>query len=264
VRPQDDFAPDHPLPVFLSREAETFEEPRRSPWLLKTGLVVVAAIVIAGTMTLSLGNPLNIFAEASPTDPPATQPIADQSTPPAAVQNQAAVDAAPTAGSAPPRQEVADTSNAASEGQAETTEPPPGALLKQFQSWAAAQDSGRQAGPGQPVQPGQDPRTQVEPIRPIVQDATTQAEAEQPAQDAAAEPQDNSAAARTVRRHRKGPSVQNARAEIRLTKRARPSVRPDGSARADARAPQDPRAAPDQPAQNAQSPTFLQSIGVNR
>ncbi len=279
MRTNDDFAPDHSLPVFLSREAHLFEEPRRSSWLLKAGLSVVAAMVIAAAMTFSLGNPMSIFADPAPTAPPAAQPIADQSTPPAAPRDQSTVDttqtvdnAPQTADSAPSHQDLADASSATSESQAEPKEPPPGALLKQFQSWAAAQDAGQQAGPAQPgqdtqtqvepIRPIQDATPQVEPVRPIVQDTTAQADPAQPAQDAATESQDDPAPVRAAQKHRKKRSAQNALAEIRPAKRPRAAVRPDANARADARPPQDPRAAPDQPAQ-PQSPSFFQSIGLS-
>ena len=56
MRTRDDFAPHHPLPVFLSGEADPYEELRGSPWLLKAGLfaVVVATIVIGAALTSEL------------------------------------------------------------------------------------------------------------------------------------------------------------------------------------------------------------------
>ena len=284
MRTRDDFTPDHPLPVFLSdetyAEAELYGELRRSSWLLKAGLSVVVAAVIAlgAAMSLSLGYPMKLFAEASETDPPAAQPIADQSTP-TALPNRSTVDAGQTVGSAPGRDKVADTSAPASDSQAESREPPTGALLKQFQSWAAAQDN---EGQDRPTQPAQDGPTQVEPVRPI-QDTTTQVEPVRPKQDAAtqAEPvppvqdtqtqdsQDNPAPVRAIRKHRKGPTVQNARAEVRTAKPPQAGSRRYWNARGearpaqDARAPQDPRAPEQQPAQNGQSPSLLQNLGLS-
>jgi hypothetical protein len=278
VRMKDDFAPDHPLPVFLSRGTEAYEEPRGSSWPLKAGLFVVAAIVVGAAMTLSFGYPKNIFADTSQADSPAAQVAPDQSAAPTTPADQSTDDAAQAAasapgsatGSVPNRDEVADTSSPAPaiESPAETQEPPSGALLKQFQSWAATQDAQRQAGlpqnsptQAEPIRPIQDAPAQVEPVRPIVQDAATQADPAQGAQDAATEPQDNPAPTRAARKHRKPAAVQNARAEIKPAKRARAGIRQD----ADARPPQDPRAAEQQqPAQNAQSPSLLQSLGLSR
>jgi hypothetical protein len=232
-------------------------------------------------MTFSLGYPMRMFADASPTAPAVTQPIADQSTPPTTLQSQSTVDAGQTVGSAANRDEVADaTAHAAaatapaSDGQPETREPPSGALLKQFQSWAASQDS--------QAEPTRDTPTQVEPVRPIVQDTQAPVEPIRPIQDAAAtqaEPtppvedaqtqvsQDNPAPVRAVRKHRKGPTVQNARAEVRPTaKPPRASTKRYWNASAetrtaeDARSPQDPRAPEQQPLQN--SPSLLRNLGI--
>jgi hypothetical protein len=279
------------LPVFLTGDAQLYEELRGSSWLLKAGLfvLVVAAIVIGAAMMLSLGYPMRMFADAAPTDPPATQSISDRSTPPTTLQRQSTVDAGQTVGSAPNRGEVADATAPASDSQPETREPASGTLLKQFQSWAASQDS--QAEPTQdtptqvePVRPIQDAPTQVEPVRPIVQDTQAPVEPIRPIQDAATQAestppvrdtqtqvsQDNPAPVHAVRKHRKGPTVQNARAEVRPTaKPARASTRQYWNASAetprtlqDARLPQDPRPDP-QPAQNAQSPSLLRNLGIS-
>lgn len=248
-----DFTSDHPLPVFLSSDAERYEEPRRSSFLLKTaGLFVVAAIVIGAAMTLVLGNPMNLFAEASVADTPAAQPTADQTTPPVQTPPvQSTADIEQTAAATSSREDVTATADIA-------PEPPSGALLKQFQSWAAQQDGQPQAEPAQPAQGAQ---TQVEPVRPI-QDATPQAEPARPAQDAATQPSDDTPApVRVVQKRRRARPVQNARAEIRIP-RPRPAAgaRPDRNARADARPPQDGRALEQQP--QPQTPSFLQSIGL--
>ena len=254
-----DFTSDHPLPVFLSTDTERYEEPRRSSFLLKTtGLFVVAAIVIGGAVTLTLGNPMNLFAvadsAASQADSATAQPTADQSTPPAQTPPvQSTADAGQTAGATPGRDDVtAAADNAA--------EPSSGALLKQFQSWAAQQDAQPQDAPAQGA-PTQGVQTQVEPVRPI-QDTTPQAEPARPAQDAATQPSDDTPApVRVAQKHRRTRPVQNARAEIRIPRpRPAPGARPDRTARADARPPQDGR--PLEQPQQAQSPSFLQSIGI--
>ena len=258
-----DFTSDHPLPVFLSSDAERYEEPRRSSFLLKTaGLFVLAAIVIGAAVTLTLGNPMNLFAEASVADTPAAQPTADQKQPtadqsPPPVQTppvQSTADAGPTAGATPSREDVTAAADNA-------PEPSSGALLKQFQSWAAEQDGPPQAEPAQPAQGAQ---TQVEPVRPIMQEATTRAEPARPVQGAPTTQimqDDPPAPVRVAQKHRRARPVQNARAEIRMP-RPRPvaGARPDRNVRADVRPPQDGRAVEQQPQQ--QSPSFLQSIGL--
>src|ERR1700737_3110379 len=82
---KDGFAPDHPLPLFLSEHAE---QPRRpgsgkardravSSRILKTGIVVVTAAAIDFAI-LSVGNPVALFASvtASLVDASALQPTA--------------------------------------------------------------------------------------------------------------------------------------------------------------------------------------------
>jgi hypothetical protein len=260
VPTRHDFTSDHPLPVFLSSDAERYEEPRRSSFLLKTaGLFVLAAIVIGAAVTLTLGNPMNLFAEASQADSAAAQPTADQSPPPVqAAPPQATADAGQTAGATASRDDVtAATDNA--------PEPPSGALLKQFQSWAAQQDGQPQAEAAQPAQGAQTlgVQTQVEPVRPI-QDATPQAEPTRSVQGAPTTQvmqDDPPAPVRAAQKHRRARPVQNARAEIRMP-RPRPvaGARPDRNVRADVRPPQDGRPVEQQP--QAQSPSFLQSIGL--
>jgi hypothetical protein len=246
------------LPVFLSSHAERYEEPRRSSFLLKTaGLFVVAAIMIGAAVTLTLGNPMNLFAEASQADTPAAQPTVDQSPPPVQTPPvQSTADAGQTAAAAPSRDDdvTAAGDNAAA--------PPTGALLKQFQSWAAQQDS-PQAEPAQAAQGAQTQgvQTQVEPVRPMIQDATTEAEPVRSVQGAPPTQvmqDDPPPPVRTAQKHRRARPVQNARAEIRIP-RPRPvaGARPDRTARADARPPQDGR-----PVEQSQSPSFLQSIGL--
>jgi hypothetical protein len=257
---KDDFAPDHPLPVFLSHRIEEDYEPQGSSPLLKASLFAMAAAVIGIAITLAFGDPRQLFADvmASLTDSSAARVTTDPSAPP--VQSTADAQALPQTASS---DAVAAAPDSASVSQADNGQAAANTLLKQFQAWAVQQDS--QAGPGQPVQNGP---AQVEPVRPI-QDAQapteTQAQAQpaQPEQEASTQVSDDApAAARPVRLHRKNHPIQNARAEVRQPKPPRAVARPPERT-AQARPAQDARP-PDQPAQSAQPPSLLQSLGLSR
>jgi hypothetical protein len=283
VQVKDEFAQDHaldhPLPVFLTGDRQRFEDEHGNSLLIKMSLLVVATIAIGVAMTLALGVPLpkNPFAaDTTPTDPPAARMIGDQSTPPnpAAPPNQSTVQLAstPTAdagqtasiaptGSTPAASDAAPDASADSQ----TAAPASGELLKQFQSWAAAQDSQPPAAPA-PSAPSQveaiRPIQQNEPVRPMQDTSPPQTDAAQSAPTTRII-QDDPLPARAVHKHHKPPLTQNARAEIGAPKAARPANRPDRATRAEARPPQDGRPT-DQPPQPAQPPSLLQSLGLSR
>jgi hypothetical protein len=265
---------DHPLPVFLSNRTEEYEEPKSSSWLRRISLFVMAVGVIGAAMTLSLGNPMNILGLADPSSAPSAtdqsasstassdEPQASPQTSPQTASPQTALPqtaAVQTAVVLPARDDAAAAASSP-QSDSQAANPPTGDLLKQFQSWAATQDS-------QP-QPAQDTQRQAEPIRPIVQEAQPQAEPPRPVQQAATpEADDPPAPVRAAPKRHKPRPVQNARAEVRpakppqAAKPAQAAGRPtDRTARADARAPQDGRPQEQQP--QPQTPGFLQSIGI--
>jgi hypothetical protein len=259
---KDDFTPDYSLPVFPSKRAVEPEQPDIgiawdraviSSRILKTSILVVTATAIA---ILLVGNPAAFFANvtASLVDISALQPGTNQSTP--TIQSTAGAEALPPTArdeppvnpganpeSAPPsddktaatdastRDETTAAFESANQRQTEIRQPSAEALFKQFQAWAAEEDT----------------RGQVEPV--------------QPAQDAPAQvAQDARPRIRPMQRHRHVRPVQNARAEIRPVRHARAKVRREQNARVQARPVQD-APAQDQSVQNAQAPSFLQSLG---
>jgi hypothetical protein len=209
-------------------------------------------VTAIGIAILSIGNPVALVANVTDwwVDKPALQPDADPS--PSTVQSIAGTqDLPPTATDAPARDQIAaavepadqraaaiepsDRSAAAVEpsdqSQAEVGQPLNEALFKQFQAWAAEEETRAQAGPAQPVQ--------AAPVR-AVQEAPAQV--------------------RSTKKQRRVRSVQNenARAEIR-PQRNRARVRQEQDAQVPPVA--DPRAQ-DQSMQNAQPPSLLQSLGL--
>jgi hypothetical protein len=218
------FASDDPLPLFLSDRADEHEQQAGSR-LPEARILVIAATVSGIAIALALGNPVKFFADAKPslTQISDQHPGTDQSTP--TFQSSADTQAlAPTARDAPIRDEIAATFDPADQSQSRIREALSGALLKQFQSWAAKEDA----------------RAQVEPVQPV-QDAHAQVLHHDRAID------------RPIRKHRRVRPVQNAQAEIRPVQKPRAGIRRDQNARV-VRPAQDARAQ-DQSVENAQPPS---------
>jgi hypothetical protein len=263
----DDFDPAHPLPVFLDDQYEqqgigTVRD-RAGTWsrVLKASILIAIAAVI-GVAALS-GNPVALVADvtASLVDNLGLQPATAPSTPTiqAAVDTQASPppaqeQAVPLAAQdTPARSEVAAAESAAQD-QAEKSEPPPEALFKQFQAWAAEKDAQSDVAPARPVQ---------DRSPPAAQNASSQA-----AENAPAEAAENARPSlrimqepphvRPVHSARAEMRTQNPRKQVRRPLYARPPVPPAQIARAqDARA--EAARAQEQPA--PQSPSFLPIFG---
>jgi hypothetical protein len=245
---QDGFEPDR-SPIFLSEQPDirkAWDMATISSRILKTS-IVAATVTAIGIAILSIGNPVALVANVTDWwgDKSALQPGADPST--STVQSVAGTQDLPqsiastqdlptTTTDAPTRDEIAAAVVPADQSQAEAgqplTEAQPviEALFKQFQAWAAEEETRAQAGSEQPVQ--------AAPVK-VVQDAPAQV--------------------RPMKKHRRVRSVQNARAEIRPHRNHRARVREEQDARVPPVA--DPRAQ-DQFGQNAQPPSLLQSLGL--
>jgi hypothetical protein len=255
------FQPDRP-PIFLSRHAEETEQPdvgtrwdvaTISSRILKTSILAVVVTAI-GIAVLSVGSPVVLVANVTDwwVDKPALQPEADPAT--STTQTIAGTQDSPTTTTdAPPREEIAaavesvepSQAEAAGQKQAETAgqrqaensqpitadnQPVTEELFKQFQAWAAEEETRKQAA-----------SAQAAPVR-VAQDGPAQA--------------------RPAKKHRRVHSVQNARAEIRPQRHHRARVREQQlDAREQVPPVADPRAA-DPSVQNAQPPSFLQSLGI--
>ncbi|MEH2609216.1 hypothetical protein [Bradyrhizobium sp. AZCC 1693] len=237
---KDGFQPDR-SPIFLSEYAEktepldigkTWNIAVISSRILKASIWAVTATAIAIAI-LSVGDPVALVENVTATwvEKPALQPDADPSPP--AIQSIAGTQDLPTTTSdAPARDDIAAASEPADQNQTEIGQPPAEALLKEFEAWAAKQDSRAQA---EPVQPAQAAPAQV------AQDAPVQAQ--------------------PTKKHRRARSVHNSRAEIRTQRNHRARVREEQNARVEVPAVPDARAQ-EQPVQNAQTPSLLQSLGL--
>lgn len=264
---EDGFHSDRP-PIFLSEYPDEIGQrdvgkrwdlATISSRILKTSILAVTVTAI-GIAVLSVGNPVMLVANVTDwwVDKPVLQPEADPAT--STTQTIAGTqDSLTTTTDAPPREEIAaavesvEPSQAEAAGQrqaetagqrqtevgqrqAENSQPitadnPPVTeeLFKQFQAWAAEEETRKQAGSAQAV-----------PVRVA---------------------QDDPAQARPAKKHRRVHTVQNARAEIRPQRHHRARVREQQlDAREQVPPVADPRA-PDPSVQNAQPPSFLQSLG---
>ena len=248
---EDGFQPDR-SPIFLSRNAEETEQPdvgktwdiaTLSSRILKASILAVVVTGI-GIAILSVGNPVALVANVTDwwVDKPALQSEPDPATPP--IQTIAATQDLPaTTTDAPARDETAAIGQPADQSQAETAQRPAEVvqsqaengppvteeLFKQFQAWAAEEETRAQARAGQAA-----------PVR-IAQDAPAQV--------------------RPVKKQRRARSVQNARAEIRPQRHHRARVQEEQDPRGQLPPVADPRAQ-DPAGQNGQTPTFLQSLGL--
>ena len=239
---KDGFQPDR-SPIFLSEYAEktepldigkTWDIAVISSRIFKMSIWAVTATAI-GIAILSVGDPVALVENVTATwvEKPALQPDAGPSAP--AIQSIAGTQDLPTTTSdAPARDEIAiaAASEPADQNQTAIGQPPAEALLKEFEAWAAKEDSRAQAAPVQPAQ--------VAPVQ-VAQDAPAQA--------------------RPTKKHRRARSVHNARAEIRPQRTHRARVREEQNARVEVPAVPDARAQ-EQSVQNTQPPSLLQSLGL--
>jgi hypothetical protein len=249
--------------------------PLTSRRAIKTSILIaivtaaaIAALFIADPVTLVANVTASLAGNTSPQPrvdqpPPSVEAAADM---PALTQTVAdAQDLAPPANDAPksdarsdaqsdPKNDsrsagIAGSEPAASQDQTETSrdqtansEPPADALFRQFQAWAADQDAQASA---RPAQPAQDAAAQIE------QDAPT------PAAERSQVPH------RLVERHRHVRAAHDAREE-RPAPGSRSARRPQ-NARAERRPVEDARAqdrsAQNTPVQNGQAPSFLPVFG---
>jgi hypothetical protein len=221
---------DHPLPLFLADEPEKegIGKVRAitviSSRVLKAGILVATGIGIA---ILSVGSPVAFFADLTSS---ALEPGTDQST--LTIQPTADAQALPPAAKdAATRDEIVATSESPGQSQTENSEPSSEDLFRQFQSWAAEKAARAQVGPVQSVQ------------------------------DAPAQVADNARApVRQMQKHRHVKPVDSVRAEIRPVENPQKKVRREQNARAQVPPAQDARLQ-DQSVQNAQAPSFLQTLG---
>jgi hypothetical protein len=237
---KDGFQPDR-SPIFLSEHAEKTEQPDiGKAWdiaiissrILKASIWAVTATAI-GIAILSVGDPVALVENVTATwvEKPALQPDAGPST--STIQSIASTqDLPPATTDAPTRDEIAAAVEPADQSQTEIGQPITEDLFKQFQAWAAEQETRAQVEPAQPVQ--------AAPVK-VVQEAPAQV--------------------RPVKKHRRVRSVQNARAEIRPQRNHRAKVREEQDARVQVPPVPDTRAQ-DQSVQNAQTPSLLQSLGL--
>jgi hypothetical protein len=158
---EDQFTSDDLLPLVLSGhtyEGHTYEREERGTLLLLNASILVLVVSLVGMVVLlSFGNPKKVFAdiEASLTDILALHPDTVHSTP--TIQSTADAKALPPTESGVPAR-VGIAADTTSLSQADISAAPPEALLKQFQGWAAREDT----------------RAQIETVRPV-QDARAKA-----------------------------------------------------------------------------------------
>jgi hypothetical protein len=235
----DGSPPSYGSPLFLSEYDGEPEQPgTEQAWdgavissrTLKTSILLATAAPIVFAV-MWVANPTVLFANAT-TSLASTFALPDETA------------LSPAARQAPSREEVAAALRAAFQSRTEARRQPAEALLTQFQTWAAAEQTNGDAAAAQnQTETGQpsaavlltqfqtwaaeeDSRTQVAPVQP---------------EGAGAQPvQDTRAQVRPIHKHRQVRPVQNARAEIRPAHETQ--VRREQNARAQDRSVQNVQA----------------------
>ena len=224
---------DQPVPLFLSDQTEEPEQPgigkawdraAISSRILTTSILVVTAAAIV--FAILVGNPIALLANATASLVGTSASQDDTQSMPTIQSTADAQALPPTTEDAPTGDNTAAAFKTADQSQTEIRQPPPEALFKQFQAWAAEEDAQAQ------VQPVQDAQPQVQDDQARVANARAE-----------------------VR------PVKNARAHVRSEHDARAKVRHLKNARARMRREQNTQAQV-QPVQNAQPPGLLQSLGL--
>jgi hypothetical protein len=249
VQTTERFAPRDPLPRFLSDHADEYEtraverEPRESIWLLNGSILVMTTALISIAITLSWGNPVKVFTDTRAALMDASSQAA--TTPQVAADTRVLPPAA--TGTSTPEETPAASADSAEQKQADIA-PPAGALLGQFEAWAARQYERAQDAPAE-TQSKAEPKVEAkaEPARPVDEPPARRSRV--------TEAQDDEPPVRIVRRHRPIRPVQNARAEMRSVRKPAARVRQEQTARAVARPQQEVRPQ-ELPAQNAAPPSF--------
>jgi hypothetical protein len=265
----DGFTPDR-SPLFLSEHPESAEQldigkalnrATMSSRVLKASMVAVTTTAI-GIAILAVADPVEILGNVTALWVEKSTPQPDSAAPAPTTQSIASTQEVPPARDMPAHEEIAVAAvepanpgqanpNQANPGlaepgqanpaqaepsQAEIGQPVTEALFKQFQAWAAEEESRAKA---EPVQPAQAAPVQAAPVQ-VARDAPAQVQ--------------------PTKRHRRARSIQNARAEIRPHRTHRARVREEQNAPMPIAPVPDPRAQ-EQAVQNFQPPGFLQSLG---
>jgi len=257
----DDSAPDHSLPLFLSSDVEETEQ-RGSSRILRAGLLGLTALAVGGA-TLLLGGPVSritaVTASFIGTSAPAPSPNNDAPASPA--QPIIEAQAAPPTEAASPQTEAKTPSDPQPPAAApEAAEPKQAdaavdreALFRQFQAWAKEHDSKPQQ---QESEQKSTTQTTRERSAPPQQAAETTRPVPTRAEPKAAAPAAQ-APVRAAQKQRPARELRNARAEVEAAQRAK-AARPYWTPPA----PEEARA-PDAPVQPPETPLLQRLFGAH-
>jgi len=232
---------DHAEMPQLPNSGRAWRRPSVSPQILKWSVTVVAAAAIAAAV-VSMGDPLALFAGTTAVLTGASTPRdgSGQETP--LVESGASTQALPSIpNDAPADNDVARPSETAGQRQTEITQAPTGALLGQFQAWAANRD-------GLPL---------IQPLQSAQQDQTGSIQGIQstdPAQDVRPE-------FLPVPQRRQAKRDKNARGELgpKPNPRAKGRPAPNGQTYL---LPAQVRETDSPAVQNTRPPSFLEGFGI--
>ena len=247
----DDPAPDHSLPLFLSNDAEQVEQ-RGSSRILWTGFLVLTALAVGGAALL-LGAPGSRIAAFTASLTGASAPAADRDEATAPAQPIVEAQATPpTVTEAPSDQQTAAAVPEPAEPKQADAAVDRDALFRQFQAWAKQQGSK----PDRQQSSGQDNEA------PATRDVAGQPAPPQPAAETTVPTRVGPKApapvaqARAAQKQRPARELRNARAELEAAQRAKAKA-----ARTYWTPPPEEAHAPDTAAQPAETPLLQRLFG---
>jgi hypothetical protein len=235
------------LPLFLTDPVEGTEKPG-TPAILKILIVFLTAATL-GVGIVAMAGPATQFATAAATWVGLPTPQPDDRQPAPALASTVDAQAPSAMSDTPSPQNAAAASASADARTAETAVPSAGDVLKQFQAWAADHDTNAQPAPAAPAQP--QPAPSAEPVQLVqsVPDAPAKVEPRPPAP------------VRATPKQRPAKSFQNARAEVRPVREARPKT-PRAPRVLQRPNPEEEASVMQPPVQSAEPPSLLQIFGL--
>jgi len=234
------------LPLFLTEPVEGIEKPG-TPAILKILIVFLTATTL-GVGIVAMAQPATQLAAGTVAWIGLSTPQSDDRRPGPASASTLDTQAPSAARDTPSPHDTAAASEPADARRAEIAAPSAGDVLKQFRAWAADQDTKAQPAPAAPVQP--EPAPSAEPVQ-LAQTA--------PATTARAEPRP-AAPVRAAPKQRPARWFQNARAEVRPAREARPKA-PRAPRVLERPNPQE-EARAEPPVQQPEPPSLLQIFGL--
>jgi hypothetical protein len=251
----NDGSPEQNLPLFLSNPVEGTER-LGMPAMLRVVIVFMAATML-GLGVVAMAGPATRLAAATAAWIGLSTPRGDDHRPGSAWASTVDTQAPSAPKDTLSFRDAAVASEPAGAPTAEIARPSTADVLKQLQAWAADQDAKAQPAPVAPAQPEPAVSAQPEPAPAAEPSQLAQSVPDTPVRVEARPP----APVRAAPKQRPARSFQNARAEIRPAREARPRIS-RAPRIAERRLPEEEARATETPPQPAEPPSLMQIFGL--